>query len=306
MAADIFLLTMGAPGVDGPVVTVPASGGTGGAVFLPSGVTAVIQAAGDIWLSVEEGLESIVIGGEVSFSWDTIVMSETRALESYNGEVLFLRIVADDCLTSSRVRGLRVQPVMFYHFGRPKQVFESANEEMTADKREGGLDLDDPPTCGWFLHGTKELGEAAIEHMWLWGRTNNLAMTAQSWYEMEALTKELEVAFFVDQLDLPTLKSFEFMFRHIAVHGEAFKINLGSPGYSDSDLAAGWFASRYGFAFQFTSHVAFVLRAGAAESKEAGKARGEHQTQFTRRGGGPSRGKGRGDVPDGGQASAQP
>lgn len=173
---------------------------------------------------------------------------------------------------------LRTLPVKFDAEGTRRREFSSAVEKMSGEEPAGGgLQLSGPATCLKMMKAMRDQSFTPITYHEFWLRSGDIPRGDRSIYEHECLSRILEAMACVDQLNLPALQGAELMCRRLQVIREAHRISPSAPDYSAADHFMGWRfrKGQQGVDSDLAAHVANELKAEAAISKEARKAREE-------------------------------
>eukprot|EP00974_Lingulodinium_polyedra_P049008 4710952-Lingulodinium_polyedra.AAC.1 len=74
----------------------------------------------------------------------------------------------------------------------------------------------------------------------MWLRASRVPSGDRSIHEHEALSRVLDAGLGVDQLNIPSLVSFEYITTRMALTKEARRLNPSAPDYSSGDYFMGW------------------------------------------------------------------
>ena len=239
----------------------------------------------DTWVALEDGGQykrgDVISRGPNPVPVGSQVIGERGVTPIAGGSILMKKVKSSE-VPSYRMEDLRILPVHFDSQGVRRLEFPAAIALMDGtEPMGGGLQLTGPSTT---LRLLKDLRDQAFtpgtfhEH---WLRTNDIPRGDRSIYEHEVLSRILESAIVVDQLNAPSLQSIELMCRRLQVIREAHRISPTQPDYSSADLFMGWKYRKSGQGIDQTlaQHVAGELKAEAAIAKESRKAREEQQAR---------------------------
>ena len=239
----------------------------------------------DTWVALEDGGQykrgDVISRGPNPVPVGSQVIGERGVTPIAGGSILMKKVKGSE-VPSYRMEDLRILPVHFDSQGVRRLEFPAAIALMDGtEPMGGGLQLTGPSTT---LRLLKDLRDQAFtpgtfhEH---WLRTNDIPRGDRSIYEHEVLSRILESAIVVDQLNAPSLQSIELMCRRLQVIREAHRISPTQPDYSSADLFMGWKYRKSGQGIDQTlaQHVAGELKAEAAIAKESRKAREEQQAR---------------------------
>eukprot|EP00929_Paragymnodinium_shiwhaense_P049714 TRINITY_DN25052_c0_g3_i1.p1 TRINITY_DN25052_c0_g3~~TRINITY_DN25052_c0_g3_i1.p1 ORF type:complete len:415 (-),score=26.63 TRINITY_DN25052_c0_g3_i1:260-1504(-) len=283
--------------------------------------------AGDIGLGIPPGLGGAVPPAPLNWVFaeshgravrgDDVAAEDVRAatLLGRRGIVLVdhrhVVIVHRDDLAALSGSGddLRTLPVRFDPQGERRRELSDALSLMSDELPAGGMPLQGPRSVLWTLTFCRDSGGSAANAHELWVRNGNIPGSDRSVYEHECLSRILDAAVLVDQLNAPSLLSMELIVRRMALIKEAHRVSPSAPDYSMSDQFMGWTGRRgaAGVNPELSRHVADELLSQAMVAKEARKAREERHLRARGRGDGRGRGRGGGGGggPDGAAAAAQ-
>ncbi len=259
----------------GPVVVAAAPAAAPAAHAVPAAGLA------DTWVAMETGggyvQGSVVVSDPNPLPMGHQVIGDRALIPVAGGAIFAKKMPAAD---AARVANddLRTLAVKFDSEGTRRRDFSSAVEKMCSDEPAGGgLQLTGPATCLKMLKAMRDQSFTPITYHEFWLRTGEIPRGDRSIYEHECLSRILEAMACVDQLNLPALQGAELMCRRLQVIREAHRISPSAPDYSAADHFMGWRfrKGQQGVDSDLAAHVANELKAEAAISKEARKAREE-------------------------------
>eukprot|EP00929_Paragymnodinium_shiwhaense_P059230 TRINITY_DN29661_c0_g1_i1.p1 TRINITY_DN29661_c0_g1~~TRINITY_DN29661_c0_g1_i1.p1 ORF type:complete len:411 (+),score=49.95 TRINITY_DN29661_c0_g1_i1:455-1687(+) len=289
-----------------PAVVAPVAGGAlvaGAAVGIPPGLGDVAApVAVSPWVFAETAGRA-VRGNEVpAADVGGGVLRGRRGLVLVDGQWLLIIHRADLALIGGGGEDLRTLPVRFDAQGDRRRELPDALGLMSDEMPAGGMPLSGPRSVLWTLKYCRDTGGSIANAHDLWVRNGGIPGSDRSVYKHECLSRILEAAVMVDQLNAPALLSMELLVRRMALIKEAHRVSPAAPDYSMSDQFMGWAGRRGGAGVspELSRHVADELRAQAMVAKEARKAREDRSL----RGRGAGRGRGRGGKGGGGAEDA--
>ena len=98
----------------------------------------------------------------------------------------------------------------------------------------------------WLLEEACKGGQGMVARHHTWVREANIPAGDRSVFEHLVISKVIEIGAELDQLNLPTLLSFELLGRRLQLLEQAHLINPSNPDYSMSDDFMGFSSQRGG------------------------------------------------------------
>ncbi|CAE8634396.1 unnamed protein product [Polarella glacialis] len=266
---DGAFLAAGHAGPPAAAAAVPPPGGPG-----PVAAGGIVPAVPMFWVAAEN-LLGLRVGDSVEPLPAGTFTVGNKGILARGGGHLFIKAVPAGHVEAPE--DLRVLPVVFDNQDLRFRDFGGALAAMDTAEPEGGIMLSGPRTCMWMLKNMRDSGGNPSSHHDRWVRSSKVADSDRSVYEHEILCRILESMICADQLNVPALQSAEILSRRIQLIKEAHRVNPSAPDYSAGDHFLGAGVRRNGAAIapDLSKFVAEELRAEAAISKEARKAREE-------------------------------
>ncbi|CAE8604771.1 unnamed protein product [Polarella glacialis] len=266
---DGAFLAAGHAGPPAAAAAVPPPGGPG-----PVAAGGIVPAVPMFWVAAEN-LLGLRVGDSVEPLPAGTFAVGNKGILARGGGHLFIKAVPAGHVEAPE--DLRVLPVVFDNQDLRFRDFGGALAAMDTAEPEGGIMLSGPRTCMWMLKNMRDSGGNPSSHHDRWVRSSKVADSDRSVYEHEILCRILESMICADQLNVPALQSAEILSRRIQLIKEAHRVNPSAPDYSAGDHFLGAGVRRNGAAIapDLSKFVAEELRAEAAISKEARKAREE-------------------------------
>ncbi|CAE8582249.1 unnamed protein product [Polarella glacialis] len=266
---DGAFLAAGHAGPPAAAAAVPPPGGPG-----PVAAGGIVPAVPMFWVAAEN-LLGLRVGDSVEPLPAGTFTVGNKGILARGGGHLFIKAVPAGHVEAPE--DLTVLPVVFDNQDLRFRDFGGALAAMDTAEPEGGIMLSGPRTCMWMLKNMRDSGGNPSSHHDRWVRSSKVADSDRSVYEHEILCRILESMICTDQLNVPALQSAEILSRRIQLIKEAHRVNPSAPDYSAGDHFLGTGVRRNGAAIapDLSKFVAEELRAEAAISKEARKAREE-------------------------------
>ena len=226
-----------------------------------------------------------------------------RAVVHAGGQALVVGQMSEVDAAELAEGDMRTLPVFFDPQGERRRTITDATALCSEKAVPGGFRIAGPRTLMWTMKYVRDNGGSFFAAHEMWVRASKVAPGDRSIYEHEVISRVLDAAASQDQLNLPSLESFELLSRRMALIKEAHRLNPVQPDYSMADHFMGWGSRASGAAIapQLSAHVASEARQESAIAKEARKAREERQQHPYPK---PPKGKGKGRG-DGGAGGGQ-
>ena len=134
---------------------------------------------------------------------------------------------------------VRVLPIRWRGGARRGRHFSDAVEEM---ERHGFGDwpVEGEATASWYLQEITRNGEGPDGRHHTWVTHGRIPLGDRSIHEHFVICKALEYAVEIDQLNIPTLLSFEMFIRRAQLIEQAHASSPSNPDYSNSEFYTGW------------------------------------------------------------------
>lgn len=176
------------------------------------------------------------------------------------------------------------------HYERTGERFRTFEESVGLIYEEPFSDedwpLEGPRSAMWWLRATRRQGLTPITRHNRWLVDSGAA--DRSTHEHEVLSQCIELAATVDQVNLASLISFEFLVRRLQLIEEAHVLAPSAPSYEGSEHWMGSGRRRGGVLVSpaLAKHVASRVREETEVAKERRKAREERRMVPNKKGGG--------------------
>ena len=258
----------------------------------PPGLGAAMLDLDEVWAAAEDR-GGFARGAILDLPPGAVIVGD-RALVARGGETLVLARLPRAAVADWAAPDIRVLPVRFDLQGERRRDFGDAVNLMSGEENGIHMDIQGPRTSMWFLKYVRQNGGSPHAAHEAWIRASGVGHGDRSVFEHEVLSRILEALCCIDQVNAPTLLGVELLIRRIQLIREAHRVSPHSPDYSASDQFMGWGTRRHGGAIApaLAQFVSGELRAEAAISKEARKAREERTLRGARGGGGDEQGGG--------------
>ena len=165
----------------------------------------------------------------------------------------------------------RTLPVLFDEHGERwrdwKQVTAGSSENFYED-----WPVDGPRTALWTMKNMQKTSGTPMGWLNKLIADKKIGSSDRMAYELQAWVRLVETAGSYDQLNLPTLASFEIAMRQIAILFDAFNRDPINPKFEDEEVWSGQQQKAEGIAPVLTAHVASRLKDKAEIEKQRQKA----------------------------------
>ena len=273
-----------------PAEDIVPGGGDGGIEGTPTPRPSL--PAGHVWVAMEDR-GTVVQRGDLMVGAPLLCKGD-RGIFELGGLTIAAASMDRNDLASFLNDDLRTLAVKFDPQGERRREYADALTLMSDEAVTGGFPVQGPRTCLKQLKAFRDHGGSAVGAHEKWVATARIPDGDRSIHEHECLAKILDAAVMIDQVNLPSMVSFEYVCRRMALIKAAHRVNPASPDYSAADHFMGWGARRGAADPALEAHVAGQLRDEAAVLKESRKAREERRLTRTPKGKG-KKGKDKGD-----------
>lgn len=233
----------------------------------------------DTWVAIGNGGHykkgDVLCRDPIPLPAGSMVLLERGVVPVAGGSILIKKVKSSEA-PAYKMEDLRILPVKFDSQGIRRQDFSASVSLMDGvEPMGGGLQLTGPPTALKLLKDLRDQSFTPSTFHEHWLRSNYIPKGDRSICEHEVLSRVLESACVVDQLNAPSLQSVELICRRLQVIREAHRISPTQPDYSASDLFMCWKyrKSGQGIDQSLAQHVAGELKAEAAMGKSKGSRR---------------------------------
>ena len=209
----------------------------------------------------------------VSFEFGTVVAK--RMLPPERAALLLVPQGLATPIADEAADDVRTLPVRYERSGERYRLFEDACSLMTEEAfEEEDWPMEGPRSCRWWLWATRRLGMTPIARHQRWVAESGVSIADRSIHEHEVISQVIETACTVDQLNVPSLLSFEHLVRRLQLIEEAHVLSPTSPSYEGSEHWLGTGRRRGGVLINpsLAKHVASRIRDETEVAKERRKA----------------------------------
>ena len=116
----------------------------------------------------------------------------------------------------------RTLPVRYEMTGERFRTFDEAVLQMYEEEfEEQDWPLEGPRSALWWMRSTRRMGLTPATRHSKWVHENSIPASDRSVYEHEVLSQALEYAATIDQINVPSLLSLEYLLRRLQLIEEA-------------------------------------------------------------------------------------